>query len=165
MLIPTNVENAYLLGSMGDPDPTELINLEIDRLSFKQSTMNPLVWNKTFWAWPLPLDGWREWYLRVAKTHQTSWVTYDLDQCIALSLSNIKKNEPMLKLVSYFWSKAFNAFIFGHGPMIVTLADIHMLTGLRIIGTLQPYDLIGKPEHKVQSVRSGGWGGYIAVHK
>jgi hypothetical protein len=141
---------------MGDLDPTELINLEIDRLLFKRSTMSPSVWNKTFRAWPLPLDGWRDWYLRVAKTHQTRWVTYDLDQWIALSLSNIKKNEPMLRLASYFWSNAFSAFIFGHGSMTVTVADIHMLTGLRITRSLQPYDLIGKPEHKVQSVRSGG---------
>jgi hypothetical protein len=82
----------------------------------------------------------------VAKTHQTKWVNYDLDLCIALSLSNIKKDEPLLRFASYFWS---NAFIFGHGPMTVTLVDIHMLTGLRITGLLQPYNLIGKPEHKV----------------
>ena len=111
--------------------------------------MSPSVWDKTFNPWSLPLDGWRDWYLRVAKTHQARWVTYDLDQCIALSLSNIKKNEPLLRCASYFWSNAFIAFIFGHGPMTITLADIHMLTGLRIIGLLQPYNLIGKPEHKV----------------
>jgi hypothetical protein len=87
-LIPTNIENAYLLGLMGDPDSTELINLETNRLSFKHSNMSPLVWDKTFRAWPLPLDGWRDWYLRVAKTHQARWVTYDLDQCIALSVEH-----------------------------------------------------------------------------
>ena len=134
---------------MGDPDSTELISLETGRLSFKQSSMSPSVWNKTFRAWPLLLNGWRDWYLRVAKTHQTKWVDYDLDQCIALSLSNINKNEPMLKSTSYFWSNAFNAFIFGHEPMTVTLADIHMLTGHRITGPLQPYDLVGILEHKV----------------
>jgi hypothetical protein len=137
---------------MGNPDPTELINLETNR----RSTMSPSVWNKTFRAWPHPLDGWRDWYLGVAKTHQAKWVTYALDQRIALSLSNIKKNELMLRSTSYFWSNAFNTFLFGHGPMIVTLANIHMLTGLRIIGLLWPYNLIGKPEHKVPSIRSGG---------
>jgi hypothetical protein len=136
VLILTNVKNAYFLGPMGNRDPTELINLETNMLSFKHSIMSPSVWDKTFRAWPLPLDGWRDWYLRVAKTHQARWVTYDLDQCITLSLSNIKKNEPMLRSASYFWSNAFNAFIFGHEPMIVTLADIHMLTGLRITGLL-----------------------------
>lgn len=54
----------------------------------------------------------------------------------------------MLKSVSYFWSNAFNAFIFEHGPMIVTLADIHMLTGLRIIGPSNPMILLGS-----QSIR------------
>ena len=46
-MIPTNVENAYFLGPMGDPDPTELINLERNRLPFKKSTMSPSVWDKT----------------------------------------------------------------------------------------------------------------------
>ena len=89
-----NVDNAYLLGSMGDPEPTERVNLETDWLPFGQSTMSPSVWDKTFRAWPLPLDGWRDLYLRVAKYYQARWVTHDLDQCIALSLSNIRKNEP-----------------------------------------------------------------------
>ena len=127
--------------------------------------MSPSVWDKTFNPWSLPLDGWRDWYLRVAKTHQARWVTYDIDQCIALSPSNIKKNEPLLRSAFYFWSNASNAFIFGHGPMTVTLANIHMLNDLRIIGLLQPYNLISKPEHKVQSIQSRGWGGYITVHK
>ena len=47
----------------------------------------------------------------------------------------MKKNESLLKSASYFWSNAINAFIFGHGPMIVTLAYVHMLTGLRIATT------------------------------
>jgi hypothetical protein len=87
---------------MGDPDPTELISFETNRLPFKHFNMSPMVWDKTFRAWPLPLDGWRDWYLRVAKTHQARWVPYDLDQCIALSLLNIKKNEPLLRSASYF---------------------------------------------------------------
>lgn len=61
----------------------------------------------------------------------------------------------MLRSISCFWSNAYNAFIFGHGPKIVTLANVFMLTSLRITGSLQPYDLVGKPEHQVQSVRSG----------
>ena len=40
-----------------------------------------------------------------------------------------------------------------------------MLTGLRVTRLLQPYNLIGKPEHKIQSIRSRGWGGYITAHK
>lgn len=49
--------------------------------------------------------------------------------------------------------------------MTITLADVHMLTGLKIVGPLQPYNLLSKPEGKIKSIRSGGWGGYIAEHK
>ncbi|XP_066341751.1 uncharacterized protein [Miscanthus floridulus] len=48
ILIPTDVDNAYFLGPMGDPDLAKLINLETSRLPFKQSSMSPSVWNKTF---------------------------------------------------------------------------------------------------------------------
>jgi hypothetical protein len=27
----------------------------------------------------------------------------------------MKKNEPLLKAISYFWSNTYNAFLFGHG--------------------------------------------------
>lgn len=39
--------------------------------------------------------------------------------------------------------------MFGHGPMIATLADVHMLTSLRITGPLQPYHLLSKVESKL----------------
>lgn len=131
-----NIENTYFLGPMGDLDPTELNNLETNRLPFKQSTMSSSVWKKTFRAWPHQLDGWRDWYRRVARTHRANWVTHDLDQCITLSLSDMKKNETLLKSASYFWSNVFNAFMFGHGPMIVTLVDVQMLTSHKIAGPL-----------------------------
>jgi hypothetical protein len=44
----------------------------------------------------------------------------------------MKKNKPLLIVASYFWSDAINGFIFGHGLMTITLADIFMLTGLNI---------------------------------
>lgn len=49
--------------------------------------------------------------------------------------------------------------------MTVTLADIYMLTSLRITGPLQPYEVLSKLEHKIQSIRSGGWSGYISAYK
>ena len=42
------------------------------------------------------------------------------------------KNESLLIVASYVWSDALNAFLFGHGPMTPTLADVVMLTGLDI---------------------------------
>jgi hypothetical protein len=76
----------------------------------------------------------------------------------------MKKNEPLLKAVYYFWSNTYNAFLFGHGPMTPTLADVHMLTGLEIIGSVNPFKLLNKPTFRVDSVRSGGWSNYINIH-
>ena len=55
--------------------------------------------------------------------------------------------------------------MFGHGPMIVTLADVHMLTGLKITGPLQPYHLLGRVESKVNIPQTRGWGGDIVAHQ
>lgn len=60
------------------------------------------------------------------------WETYNIRQGIALSLAEIDRNEPLLAAASYFWSEALNAFLFGHGPMTPTLADVLMLTGLNV---------------------------------
>jgi hypothetical protein len=57
----------------------------------------------------------------------------------------MKKNDPLQKVASYFWSSTYNAFLFGHGPPTPNLANIHMLTGLKITGL-------------------GGWSNYIATH-
>lgn len=103
--------------------------------------------------------------MKVAAKEQPNWVLRDLDQCISLSLSNMKKNEPLLKAVSYFWSSTYNAFFFGDGPMTPTLADAHMLTGLKITGSVNPFSLLNKPCFKFDSIRSGGWTKYIDVHK
>jgi hypothetical protein len=44
----------------------------------------------------------------------------------------MSRNESLLIVTSYFWSDALNAFLFGHGPMTPTLADILLLTALDI---------------------------------
>ena len=63
---------------------------------------------------------------------------------LSLSLSVMEKNESILTAVLYFWSNSANAFIFGHGPMIITLADIFVLTGLNVTGSVNPHDFLGK---------------------
>jgi hypothetical protein len=101
---------------MGNPDPTEVIIAETNRLPFKNSSMNPSIWDKLpLRTWPNLTPGWRDWYMKVANKEQTNWVFHNLNQCISLSLSNMKKNEPLLKAISYFWSNTYNAFLFGHG--------------------------------------------------
>ena len=54
----------------------------------------------------------------------------------------MERNDSLLIVASYFWSNTLNTFIFGHGPMTITLADVYMLTGLRITGPMQPYELL-----------------------
>lgn len=77
----------------------------------------------------------------------------------------MKRNDSLLKAASYFWSNDFNAFIFGHSPMTITLADVFMLTGLRITDPLQPFDLLSKPSCKLGNLKNGGWSGYITNQK
>ena len=80
--------------------------------------------------------GWRDWFRRVSEKKARNWEVYDLNQCLTLSLSGIERNDALLISISYFWSNALNAFVFCHGPMTITLADVYMLTGLRITGSI-----------------------------
>ena len=70
----------------------------------------------------------------------------------------------MLIAASYFWSFSANVFMFGYGPMTPTLADIHMLIGLRIIGSTKPYDFLGKWSKKLGKICSK-WPSYIDEFK
>jgi hypothetical protein len=76
----------------------------------------------------------------------------------------MKKNEPLLKATSYFWSSTYNAFLFGHGPATPNLVDIHMLIGLNITGQFIPHHLMVKASHRLESTRVGGWSNYISTH-
>ena len=63
------VPNAYYLEPMGDPNPSDFINQETNRIPFKQSVVNLSSWNtKTpFRNWPKMPKGWRDWYCRVSE--------------------------------------------------------------------------------------------------
>jgi hypothetical protein len=74
-----------------------------------------------------------------------------------LSLSDIKKNEPMLKTACFFWSNTYNAFLFKQDPMSPTLVNVHMLTGLN--------SLLVKPTAMLDSTKTGGWSQYIINHR
>ena len=73
------------------------------------------------------------------------------------------KNEPLLIAASHFWSDAINAFIFGHGPMTITLADIFMMTGLGVSGIPYPDKYKGKSSQKAIKP-GGGWSSYIQTY-
>ena len=71
------------------------------------------------------------------------------------------KNEPMLISVSFFWSDAINAFLFGHGPMTPTLLDVMMLTGLNITASDRAFNFLDPASFKIKTRAIGGWSGYV----
>ena len=60
------------------------------------------------------------------------WQELNIADALNLSLSPLDKDENFLKTIGYFWSDALNCFFFGHSPMIPTLLDVTMITGLDI---------------------------------
>jgi hypothetical protein len=58
---------------------------------------------------------------------------------LELSLAETPKNESLLIAACQFWSNGVNAFLFGHDPMSLTLADVYMMTGLAITGPVYPF--------------------------
>jgi hypothetical protein len=77
----------------------------------------------------------------------------------------MSRNESLLIAASYFWFNALNAFLFGHGPMTPTLADVLLLTGLDISSSdtlFSCHDL--KLSHHLKTKNVGGWSGYISEH-
>jgi hypothetical protein len=76
-----------------------------------------------------------------AKTR--NWDKLRIAHCLELSLAETPKNENLLIAAFHFWSNGANAFLFGHGPMSPTLADVYMITGLRVTGTVYPHKYKG----------------------
>jgi hypothetical protein len=73
-----------------------------------------------------------------AKT--SNWDSLHIAHCLELSLAETPKNEDLLIAACHFWSNGVNAFLFGHGPMSPTLADVYMITGLDTTGSVYPHN-------------------------
>lgn len=71
------------------------------------------------------------------------------------------RNEPLLVAASYFWSDTLNAFLFGHGPVKPTLADVLMLTCCNIFGLDTFFLLPSKATYQIETRQIKGWKGYI----
>jgi hypothetical protein len=54
-----------------------------------------------------------------------------------------QKMRNLLIAACHFWSNGANAFLFGHGPMSPTLADVYMITGLDVTGSMHPHKYKG----------------------
>jgi hypothetical protein len=82
---------------------------------------------------------------------------------LELSLAETPKNENLLIAACHFWSNGVNAFLFGHGPMSPTLADVYMITGLDISRFVYPWEFKGSTTQT--GVKSGsGYKSYIQNH-
>jgi hypothetical protein len=142
-LIPVeNQSTSYFLGPVGISNLSEFIATESQRIPFKTSLSKPHEWQYTFKNWPLPpIAGWRNWYKRIFDDDSPktkNWDSLGISHCLELSLAKTPKNESLLIAASHFWSNSANAFLFGHGPMSPTLADVYKITGLRVTGTVYP---------------------------
>jgi hypothetical protein len=82
---------------------------------------------------------------------------------LGIILAETPKNENLLIAACHFWSDGVNAFLFGHGPMSPTLADVYMITGLDISGPMYPFQYKGSTRQT--GVKSGsGYKSYIQNH-
>jgi hypothetical protein len=152
---------------VGIPDPREFIETESQRIPFKAALSKPSLWHDAFKNWPLPpIAGWRNWYKRVLVDNSAKTQTWDslrIAQCLELSLAETLKNEDLLIAACHFWSNGVNAFLFGHGPMSPTLADVYMITGLDVSGSVYPWDFKGSTRQT--GVKPGsGYKSYIQNH-
>jgi len=165
IVIPTEQPHLQCLGPMGDPDPTDLINAETNRIPFRAKNFSLALWKDSFRSWTNPTKGWKDWFFRVSKMNEVYWGARKIDQCIRLSIADMERNESMLIAASYIWSDTFNSFIFSHGPASPTLADVFILTGLDV-ATADDGQLFGcKAKFKVETRNIGGWSGYIQKHQ
>jgi hypothetical protein len=126
--------------------------------------LKPHEWQEGFKNWPLPpIAGWRNWYKRVLdddSVKTSNWDSLRIAHCLELSLAETPKNENLLIAACHFWSNGANAFLFGHGPMSPTLADVYMIIGLGVIGTIYPHKYQGSSRQT--GVRTGvGYKKYI----
>ena len=164
-MFPTDQPHFQCLGLLGNPDPTDLINVETNGIPFRAENFSLDLWKDTFRAWPSPTKGWKDWILRIGNSNEVQFGEQKLDQCIRLSIADMARNESLLIAASYFWSDTLNAFVFGHGPASPTLADVLMLTGLDISTPDDSHLFDNKSSSKVETRSIGGWSGYIQKYR
>jgi hypothetical protein len=122
-------------------------------------------WADSLRAWSNPPESWVAWYNRVVRVHQSTWETIGIADALSLSLYLLKKNENLLKIISYFWSDALNCFSFGHSLMTPTLMDVVMITGLDIASSSpSAYRLPEVPFRLSSKSECTNWGAYLNQH-
>ena len=91
IVIPTDQPDLQCLGPLGNPDPTDLINAETNRIHFRAENISLDLWKDAFRSWPSPTKGWKDWFLRVSHSNEVQWGERKLDRCIRLSLADMEK--------------------------------------------------------------------------
>nr|BAI39783.1 hypothetical protein [Oryza sativa Indica Group] len=162
-------ENHYFLGPVGNPDPTEFIIGETNRIPFRLTNPDLGHWKNTFKSWPSlekvpPEKSWTTWFKRVSASKRVYWDEIGIGQALDLIIANSAKDEPLMAAASYFWSNTINAFLFNQGPMTPTLIDIIMITGLDVTSSANPMSLNTKNQYDFKTKSIGGWSGYVAAY-
>jgi len=103
IVIPTDQPHLQCLGPLGNPDHTDLINAETNRVPFRAENFSLDLWKDAFRSWPSRTKGWKDWFLRDSHANEVQWGERKLDQCIRLSLADMERNESLLIAASYFW--------------------------------------------------------------
>jgi hypothetical protein len=149
---------------VGISDLSEFIAAKSQRIPFKAALSKHHEWQDAFKNWPLPpIAGWRNWYKGMLDDDNVKTSNLDsrrISHCLELSLVETPKNENLLITACHFWSNGANAFLFGHGTMSPTLADVYMITGLEVTGSVYPHKYKGSSRQT--GVRTGvGYKRYI----
>nr|BAC21442.1 hypothetical protein [Oryza sativa Japonica Group]BAC21528.1 hypothetical protein [Oryza sativa Japonica Group] len=163
-------ENHYFLGPVGNPDPTEFIIGETNRIPFRLTNPDLGYWKNTFKSWPSlekvpPEKSWTTWFKRVSASKRVHWDEIGIGQALDLIIANSAKDEPLMAAASYFWSNTTNAFLFNQGPMTPTLIDISMITGLNVTSSANPMSLNTKNQYDFKTKSIGGDDGEERTHR
>ena len=136
ILIPKSpTSKSFSLGPQSFEPPLDLISAELRNIPFIAQTLDKNLWTDQLRAWPFPMEGWVNWYKRVAKDHEADWQKIEIADALSLTLSPIEKHENLLRSIGYFWSDTLNYFMFDCGSMTPTLMDVVMILGLNIYST------------------------------
>ena len=110
------------------------------------------------------MKSWTAWYKRVSASKQGHWEEIGIAQALALTATDMAKDEPLMSAASYFWSYTLNTFLFNQEPMTPTLLDITMITGLDITSSANPVNLNTKNKFDFKTKSIGGWSGYVSMN-
>nr|AAP53049.1 hypothetical protein LOC_Os10g18630 [Oryza sativa Japonica Group] len=162
-------ENHNFLSLVGNPDPTEFIIGETNRIPFRLTNPDLGHWKNTFKSWPslekVPLEkSWTTWFKRVSASKRVHLDEIGIGQALDLTIANSAKDEPLMAAASYFWSNTINAFLFNQGPMTPTLIDISMITGLDVTSSANPMSLNTKNQYDFKTKSIGCWSGYVVAY-